>query len=86
MNDSNPDSKPSQPVRIILDGEQLELPNDELTPEEIIRHARLDPATNGLAAIDPVKRLAGKRLPVGRIKVKPLQEFTAIPIGPMPVS
>lgn len=87
MNDeSRGPGRPPKEVTIDLDGEDVSVPDREITPDQILKLAGLDPATHYLV------RLTGKHQESLQghgeepIKVHEHEKFLSLSTGPTPTS
>jgi hypothetical protein len=85
MNDHD-DSKKAKGATIILDEEELFVPDVDTTPNAILRLASLDPSTHYLVETKARKQISYKGLGDEPIKVKDGETFVSLSTGPTPTS
>jgi hypothetical protein len=78
--------KPPKTITISLDGEDLELPDRDTTPNEILRTAGLDLATHYLVKIHGKDQDSYQGRGDETIKVHNKEKFISLSTGPTPTS
>lgn len=87
MNDkANGSVKPPKTITIDLDGEDLELPDRDATPNEILQTAGLDPATHYLVQVHGKQQDSYQGRGEETIKVHNNEKFISLSTGPTPTS
>ena len=79
------DEKP-HPVVIVLDDEPLQVPDDEATPNDLLRLANLDPATHYLVLLKGRERESFKGNGDEIIKLHEDERFVSVSTEPTPTS
>lgn len=82
---SNPDKKPKG-ATVVLDGEELTLPNRETTPNTILGIAGLDSSTHYLVEIKGRHQESYQGRGDEPLKVKDRDTFISLSTGPTPTS
>lgn len=86
MNDTKPESKKPKPVTIVVDGEPLQLPDRDVTPNQILALVELDPSTHYLVEIKGRHQTPYEGKGEIAIKVKDGDVFITVSTGPTPTS
>lgn len=78
--------RPPKTVTVQVDDEDVDLPDRDVTPNEILRAAGLDPATHYLVGGKGRHQTSYKGVGDVPIRVHKGQEFTSVSTGPTPTS
>ena len=78
--------RPPHPITFTVDGEPVTTTEDELTPNQILRLAGIDPATHYLEQIDGREHISYQGKGDELIRVHEREVFVSIPTGPTPTS
>jgi hypothetical protein len=74
------------PIEITVDGRPVTLDDPNTTPNEILRLAGLDPATNYLVRVEGRHQVSFEGRGDEQIHVHPGEKFVSVSIGPTPAS
>lgn len=76
------------PIEITVDGRPITLDDPETTPNEVLRLAGLDPATNYLVRVEGRHQVSFEGRGDEHIRVHPGEKFVSVSVstGPTPVS
>jgi hypothetical protein len=78
--------RPEKTITIDLDGEDLTVPDRDITPNEILGLAGLDPATHYLVRLKGKNQESYQGHGEETIKVHPNEKFLSLSTGPTPTS
>ena len=85
-NHSRGPGRPPKTLTIKLDGEDLEIPDRDVTPNEILTLAELDPANHYLVRIKGKHQESLEGQGDVTIKVHTNEKFVSVSTGPTPTS
>jgi len=82
----NENAHKDHPVEIFVDGEEVSAPRQDMTPDEILQLANLDPTENYLVEKHGREQTSYKDNGTTTIKIHERETFVSVPIGDTTVS
>jgi hypothetical protein len=78
--------RPGRPITFTVDGEPITTTEEQLTPNQILRLAGIDPATNYLVQVEGRRQVSYQGRGDETIRVHEHEVFVSVSTGPTPTS